>query len=162
QNRLQQQQAAATLDVLRAQSSLIDSNNRLRNTQGEIQRLSNQHGEIEHERAAFIDKWRADHSQKLVDDRRQLAEATETLNKAHRMADFTEITAPVDGTIQEVADRSIGSVLKEAETLITMVPDNADLYVEAMVASRDISYLKLDDTVRVKLETYPFQRFGTL
>src|SRR6185312_2614946 len=154
QNRLQQQQAAATLDVLRAQSSLIDANNRLRNTQGEIQRLSNHHGEIEHERADYIEK--------LVEARQQLAAATETLNKADRMREFTEITAPVDGTIQEVADRSIGSVLKEAETLVTMVPDNAALYVEAMVASRDISYLKLDDTVRVKLETYPFQRFGTL
>ncbi len=161
QDRLRQQQAAATLDVLRAQSSLIDSSNRLRNTQGEIQRLSNQRGEVEHERAAFVDKWRADHTQKLVEDRRQLAEATETLNKAQRMREFTEITAPVDATVQDVADRSIGSVLKEAETLMTLVPDNAALYVEAMVASRDVSYLKLGDTVRVKLESYPFQRFGT-
>jgi HlyD family secretion protein len=161
QDRLRQQQAAATLDVLRAQSSLIDSNNRFRNTQGEIQRLSSQRGEVEHERAAFIDKWRADHNQRLVEARQQLAEATETLNKAHRMRDFTEITAPVDGTVQDVADRSIGSVLKEAETLVTMVPDNAALYVEAMVASRDVSYLKLGDTVRVKLESFPFQRFGT-
>jgi HlyD family secretion protein len=52
-------------------------------------------------------------------------------------------------------------VLKEAETLVTLVPDNAALYVEAMVASRDVSYLKLGDTVRVKLESFPFQRFGT-
>jgi HlyD family secretion protein len=161
QDRLRRQQAAATLDVLRAQSSLIDSSNRLRNTQGEIQRLSSQRGEVEHERAAFVDKWRADHTQKLVEDRRQLAEATETLNKAQRMREFTEITAPVDATVQDVADRSIGSVLKEAETLMTLVPDNAALYVEAMVASRDVSYLKLGDTVRVKLESYPFQRFGT-
>ncbi|MBV9549558.1 MAG: HlyD family type I secretion periplasmic adaptor subunit [Alphaproteobacteria bacterium] len=162
QDRLRQQQAAATLDVLRAQSSLIDSNNRLRNTQGEIQRLSNQRSEVEHERAAFIEKWRADHNQRLVEARQQLAEATETLNKAHRMREFTEITAPVDGTVQEVADRSIGSVLKEAETLVTLVPDKAPLFVEAMVASRDVSYLKLDDPVRVKLESYPFQRFGTV
>jgi HlyD family secretion protein len=161
QDRLRQQQAAATLDVLRAQSSLIDSTNRARNIQGDIQRLSSQRGEIEHERAAFVDKWRADHTQELVDARRQLAEASETLNKAHRMREFTEFKAPADGTIQEVADRSIGSVLKEAETLMTLVPDNADLYVEAMVPSRDVSYLNVGDTVRVKLETYPFQRYGT-
>jgi len=161
QDRLRQQQAAATLDVLRAQSSLIDSTNRARNIQGDIQRLSSQRGEIEHERAAFVDKWRADHTQELVDARRQLAEASETLNKARRMREFTEFKAPADGTIQEVADRSIGSVLKEAETLMTMVPDKADLYVEAMVPSRDISYLNVGDTVRVKLETYPFQRYGT-
>jgi HlyD family secretion protein len=162
QNRLRQQQAAATLDVLRAQSSLIDSSNRLRNIQGDIQRLSSQRGEIEHERAAFIDKWRSDHNQQLVEVRQQLAEASETLNKAHRMREFTDITAPADGTVLEVADRSIGSVLKEAEMLMTLVPDGADLYVESMVASRDVSYLKLGDVVRVKLESYPFQRYGTL
>ena len=77
------------------------------------------------------------------------------------MHDLTELTAPVDGMVQEVADRSIGSVLREAETLVTLVPDDADLYVEAIVPSRDVSYLKLGDTVRVKLEAYPFQRFGT-
>ncbi len=34
------------------------------------------------------------------------------------MREVTEIRAPADGTVLEVADRSIGSVLKEAETLM--------------------------------------------
>jgi hemolysin D len=78
------------------------------------------------------------------------------------MHELTELIAPVDGVVQQVADRSVGSVLREAETLVTIVPDGADLYVEANVPSRDVSYLQVGDTVRVKLETYPFQRFGTI
>jgi len=78
------------------------------------------------------------------------------------MKDFTEIVAPVDGVVLEVADRSVVAVLREAETLLTLVPDGAALYVEANVPSRDISYVKVGDAVRVKLETYPFQRFGTV
>ena len=97
---------------------------------------------MEQERQAYIEKWRSDHNQQLVDARQQLAEATETLSKAHRMHEFTDLTAPADGTMQEVADRSMGSVLREAETLVTLVPDNADLYVEANVSSRDVTYLK--------------------
>jgi len=162
QERLRREQAAATLDVLRAQNSQIDSSMRLRNTQGEIQRLTGQRAEQVHERAAFQEKWRSERNQRLVEARQQLTEATETLNKANRMRDFTQMTADVDGTVLEVADRSIGSVLREAETLMTLVPDGADLYVEAMVASRDVSYLKLNDSVRVKLESFPFQRFGTI
>ena len=34
--------------------------------------------------------------------------------------------------------------------------------VEADAPSRDVSYVKVGDAVRVKLETYPFQRFGTV
>jgi HlyD family secretion protein len=160
--RLRRQQAAATLDILRSQSSLIDAQNRLHNTEGDLVKYQQQHAEIVQERQAFIDKWRSDHNHDLVEARQNLAEAVENLNKANRMQDFSQLTAPVDGTVQEVAERSSGSVLREAETLMTLVPDTADLYIEANVASRDISYLKLGDSVRIKLESYPFQRFGTL
>jgi HlyD family secretion protein len=162
QERLRAQQAAAELDVMRAQSGEIDADLKLRNTEGDMTKLRAQRAETYQERQAFLDKWRSDHNQQLVQARQDLAEAGETLNKAHRMKDLTEIIAPVTGTVLEVADRSTGSVLREAETLVTLVPDGADLYVEANVPSRDISYVKVGDTVRVKLETYPFQRFGTV
>lgn len=161
-DRLQRQKAAATLDILRSQSSLIDAQNRLKNTQGDRDKLLQQRAETVQERQALVDKWRSDHNQLLVETRQQLAEANETLNKANRMNELTQITAPVDGIVQQIADRSAGSVVREAETLVTIVPDGADLYVEAMVPSRDVSYLAVGDTVRVKLESYPFQRFGTV
>jgi hemolysin D len=161
-DRLARQKAAATLDIMRSQSSLIDAQTRLQNTAGDRDKLIQQRAETQQERQSFIEKWRSDHNQQLVDTRQKLSEAVETLNKANRMQEFTQMTAPVDGIVQEVADRSVGSVLREAETLVTLVPDNADLYVEASVPSRDIGYLKLGDSVRVKLESYPFQRFGTI
>ncbi|HEU0162264.1 MAG TPA: HlyD family type I secretion periplasmic adaptor subunit [Rhizomicrobium sp.] len=161
QDRLQRQRAAATLDVMRAQSGLIDSELRLKNIVGEREKLVQQRAETLQERQSFMEKWRSDHNQQLVKARQDLVEAAETLNKANRMQDFTEMRAPVDGVVQQVADRSIGSVLREAETLVTLVPDGADLYVEGNVATRDISYIKLGDETRIKLEAYPFQRFGT-
>lgn len=162
QERLRQQKAAATLDVMRAQSALIDSQLRLRNTAGDRDKQIAARAETQHERQAYLQKWRSDHNQELVKARQELSEATENMNKATRMHELTELVAPVDGVVQQVADRSVGSVLREAETLVTIVPDGADLYVEANVPSRDVSYLKLGDTVRVKLEAYPFQRFGTV
>lgn len=161
QERLQRQKAAAMLDVMKAQSAYIDASQRLKDTQGEQRKFREQQAEITQERQSYIQKWRSEHNQQLVETRKQLAEASETLNKANRMQDFTQITAPVDGTVLSVADRSMGSTMREAETLVTLVPDGADLYVEASVPSRDIGYLKLGDTVRIKLESYPFQRFGT-
>jgi len=162
QQSLRAQQAAAELDVMRAQSNAIDSDIKLKNTLGDAAKLSQQRAETLQERQAYIEKWRGDHNQQLVKARQDLTEAAETLNKARRMKDFTRIVAPVSGTVLEVADRSVGSVLREAETLITLVPDGADLYVEANTPSRDVSYVKIGDKVRVKLEAYPFQQFGTL
>jgi HlyD family secretion protein len=162
QKSLRTQQAAAELDVMRAESALVDADLKLKNTLGDITKLSEQRAETLQERNAYLEKWRSDHNQELVKTRQELSEASETLNKAHRMKDLTEIVAPASGTILEVADRSVGSVLREAETLLTLVPDGADLYVEARMPSRDVGYVKVGDEVRVKLEAYPFQRFGTL
>jgi len=156
------QKAGAMLDVMTADSNRIDFELRLKNALSDATKLTEQRAEVEAERRSFIDKWRSDHNQQLVQARQDLAEATETLNKAAKMKDFTKMKAPVDAVVLEIADRSVGSVLREAETLVTLVPDDADLYVEANIPSRDVSYVKVGNTVSVKLETYPFQRYGTL
>jgi HlyD family secretion protein len=160
--RLADQKAGAPLDVMRAQSNALEVDTKVTGTTGDIRRLEEQHAELAAERRAYLDKWRSDHSQQLVQARQEFAEASETLNKAQRLREFTQLRAPADGTILEIADRSVGSVLREAETLLTLVPDGANLYVEANVPSRDISYVKVGDEVQVKLEAYPFQRQGTL
>lgn len=160
--RLLDQKAGAPLDVMKAQSNSVDVSMKLTNTMGDVTKLVQQRAEIQAERRSFLDKWHSDHNQQLVQSRQDLAEASETLNKAQKMKDFTKIRAPANGVVLEIADRSVGSVLREAETVVTMVPDGADLYVEANVPSRDISYLKVGSEVRVKLESYPFQKYGTL
>ena len=154
--------AGAPLDVMRAESSTIDVDLHLKEAVSDVKNYAEQRVETKAELRAFIDKWRSDHNQQLVEARQNLSEAQEALNKAARMEDLTELRAPANGVVLEVADRSVGSVLREAETMVTMVPDNADLYIEASVSTRDISYIRVGDLVRIKLETYPFQRFGTL
>jgi hemolysin D len=156
------QKAGAPLDVMKAQSSAIDVQMRLQNTQGDLKKLTDQRAEAAAERASFLDKWHSDHNQELVKARQDLAEASETLNKARQMKAYADLRAPADAVVLEIADRSVGSVMREAETLVTLVPDGADLYAEANVPARDVSHLKVGNQVRVKLEAYPFQKFGTI
>lgn len=114
------------------------------------------------ERAAFADHWQSEVAEALSRDRAELARLREALVKAGRMREMVTIAAPVDGIVLDVAQRSGGSVLREAEPLISLLPADAPMVVEAMVASRDIGYLRLGDAVSVKIEAFPFQRHGTL
>ena len=159
---LLEQKAGAPLDVMNAQNTEIELESRLKNTLGDVEKLEQQRAEAQADRQSFLDKWRSDRSQQLVQARQDMAEAGGTLGKARKMSDFTQMRAPSDGVVLEIADRSVGSVLREAETLVTMVPDSADLYVEANIPSRDVSDVRVGQPVRIKLEAYPFQRFGTL
>jgi HlyD family secretion protein len=71
------------------------------------------------------------------------------------------LTAPADAVVLEVANRTVGSVVKEAETLFVLVPRNVPLQVEVNVEGRDIGQIAVGQSVRLKFEAFPFQKFGT-
>jgi HlyD family secretion protein len=62
----------------------------------------------------------------------------------------------------EVAARGPGSVLKEAEPLLTLLPAHAGLQADLSIKSADIGYIRAGDPVTVKVDAYPYQRHGTL
>jgi HlyD family secretion protein len=159
---LQEKQLGSTIQLMAAQKEQEDIDLRLKNTISDLEKLAQQKAEIVAERQSFLDHWHSDLNQRLSDARKEQAAAVEDLNKAKKLTDFTALTAPVDAVVLELAERSEGSVLKEAETLITLVPDDAELNLEADILSRDVGFVAVGDPVRVKLEAYPFQQYGTL
>ena len=55
--------------------------------------------------------------------------------------------------------------LAAAETgkpIVTIVPDGEALVVEALVLNKDAGFVQLGDRAVIKLEAYPFTRYGTL
>jgi HlyD family secretion protein len=68
--------------------------------------------------------------------------------------------ASEDATVLDVAPRPAGSVLKEADTLIRLVPSNAPRLFEVQVDTRDVARLHLGDRATIKLEALPWQQFG--
>jgi len=160
--RLDAVHAGSTLQQLIAEKDSVEAEVKYKDAVQEENRLEQARAEAVAEQQSFLQQWNADLSQKLVTARQDAAEATEELNKAHKLSELTQLRAPIDAVVLELADRSEGSVMREAETLITLVPANAPLRVDAQVLSRDVGFIAVGDKVRVKLEAYPFQRFGTV
>jgi hemolysin D len=72
------------------------------------------------------------------------------------------LRAPLTGTVQELAVRSAGSVVTPAQTLMVVVPASGGLTLEAMVQNKDIGFVSEGQPVRVKLDAFPFTRYGTV
>lgn len=72
------------------------------------------------------------------------------------------LRAPADGVVLELGQRSIGSVAKEAEPLITLVPRGNTVEAEVDVDSTDVARLRIGDPARIKFDALPFQRHGTM
>lgn len=88
--------------------------------------------------------------------------AREELTKADQRSGYQVIRAPVDGTVQQLAVFAEGAVLKPADPILVVVPAGAELVVEAQVLNKDVGFVRPGQPVTVKLEAFPFTRFGTL
>jgi HlyD family secretion protein len=86
----------------------------------------------------------------------------EQLSKTDKRRSLVTLTAPIDAVVLEIAKLSPGSIIKEAETFFTLVPLNVSLEAEAHVDAMDVGYLKLGQSVHVKLDAFPFQKHGML
>jgi HlyD family secretion protein len=132
-----------------------DATNRLVELQHELQSK-------QAERQAFVDQWKHQTLEDLVNVRTELAKIDEGQVKASRMNDLVVLTAPEDGVVLDVAKRSVGSVMRGAEPLVTIVPDNAKLVGEITIGSGDVGYTATGDDVVVKIDAFPYQRHGLL
>jgi hemolysin D len=81
---------------------------------------------------------------------------------AHERQGRTIMRAPATGIVQQLQVHTVGAVVKPADQLLTVVPDGSTLVVEAMVLNRDVGFVHEGQTVRVKLEAFPFTRYGVV
>ena len=92
----------------------------------------------------------------------ELAGLRQELVKADTLSRRQQLTSPVSGTVHQVSVHTIGGVVKPAEPLMWIVPDDTELEVEAWINNRDIGFVTTGDAVVVKVETFPFTKYGTL
>ena len=72
------------------------------------------------------------------------------------------LTAPVDGTVQQLAVRTVGGVVTPAQALMVIVPKDDALEVEAFLENKDIGFVNAGQAAEVKIETFPFTKYGTI
>jgi hemolysin D len=151
---------ASKLKLLDASQRLVDAKSRLETNLGEQEKLKEQIAEAQADRDGFVQEWQRKLSEEMAQTRSDRDATAARLSKAQLRHELAVITAPEDATVLEVAPRPAGSVLKEAETLMRLVPTAGPLLVEVQVDTRDVARLHLGDRATIKLEALPWQQFG--
>ncbi|MGY2051720.1 HlyD family type I secretion periplasmic adaptor subunit [Methylobacterium sp. JK268] len=82
--------------------------------------------------------------------------------KATLKRDRTRLTAPIDGTVQQLAVTTLGQVVTAAQPLLVVVPSEGPIEVEALVQNKDIGFVIPDQEAVVKIDAFPFTRYGTI
>lgn len=108
----------------------------------------------------------ADTRQQTLDGLRQAQEQMRqyapTVASTGRRNQLMELRAPVAGTVQQLAVHTVGGVVTSAQPLLMVVPSEEPLEVEATVLNKDIGFVKVGQSVTVKLESFPYTRYGYL
>ena len=98
----------------------------------------------------------------LVTNNQTLTDYESDLKLKNQNSKSQILTSPVDGTVQTVAVTTVGGVVTSAQPVVTIVPENAELIIEANVLNKDIGYVFAGQEVSVKLDTFSFQKYGTV
>lgn len=137
--------------------------------QAQIEKITNNELEIRHslakiaaEKESFKNNWRNEISKELASLKSSRDSAQEQMAKARRYNELVNLTSPVDAVVLELNKYSVGSVVKEGEPIMSLVPLNVPVEAEVNVEARDIGYIRVGDLCRLKLDTFPFQEHGTL
>jgi hemolysin D len=96
----------------------------------------------------------------LSDAQEKTGLSREEVTKSARRAEFQQLRAPVSGTVQQLAISTVGGVVQPAQALMTIVPDDAKVVVEANIMNKDIGFIREGQPVRVKLEAFNFTDYG--
>ena len=154
-------QVGSRLNLLQARDARLEVESSVAHLQGSRIELGHELAKLHSERQAFIKEFRRAALEQLVQDRSKRDLAADELQKADLRRHMVAMTAPADAVVLEVAHRSIGSVVREAETLFVLVPRDEKLEAEVDVAGKDVGEIAVGEKARIKFDAFPFQKHGT-
>ena len=93
---------------------------------------------------------------------REATEATGELAKAGRRSELQTLVAPVAGVVQDLAVHTLGGVVTPAQQLLRIVPADGGIEVAAVVANQDVGFVELGQQAEIKVDTFPFTRYGLI
>ena len=104
----------------------------------------------------------ADDAQKLSDAERQAEDAKQHLAKAEAAVDHLTLRAPIAGRVQSSIIANVGQVVDQRAGDHAHRPREFALEIEAYVLNRDIGFVSVGQEAVVKVESFPFTRYGSI
>ena len=159
---LVKQEAVSKFLLLDHQSRRIELEQSVYAQRNDIQRMEAALNQQLETRSNVVAEREKELTTQLVESRRQLSTWQEDAKKAEQKTQLARITAPVDGRVHQLAVHTVGAVVTPAQPLLVVVPDGVGMEAEVWVANKDIGFVQLEQQVELKVETFNFQKFGTV
>ncbi len=158
---LYQHETGSLVNMLMSRDARLTVDENLVDVHGKVDEAKHELSKLMADRQAFIEDFKRSTMEKLVDVREKRDSAAQELKKMELRRRRVVLKAPADAVVLELANQSLGSVVREAEPIVTLVPLDTPLVAEVSINTRDVGRVSTGEPVRVKVDAYPFQKYGT-
>lgn len=110
----------------------------------------------------FRAEWKQQIDEQLAETELQMIALREKIRQTDYLASTESLRAPCRAVVHEIAPYQEGSAVREAEAFITLIPLDEPLEAEVDILPKDVGLLRKGDVARLKLDAFPFQKYGTL
>ncbi len=118
------------------------------------------------ELATEIDNARANYRLRAMDELNSVvaeqSELAESLPRLEERVSRTVIRAPMEGIVNQLNFRTPGGFVNTGDVILELVPTGEALIVEAKIMPQDISRIRVDDAVRIRLSAYDSAKYGSV
>ena len=95
-----------------------------------------------------------------ISSSRTLDQLHNNLKQAEFKLSYQKVLAPLDGIVFD-PQVSENSVLASGERILSIVPQDG-LYAEVYVPNKDIGYVMVDQSAKIRVDAFPFSRYGEI
>lgn len=153
---------SSKLDALSVQQDLVEHEHELEVQQGRLAEASSGVAALREQRLQAIAEYRHKNLDDLAQAEQKTKNLQEQLVQAAQKYKLQTLTAPVDGTVQQLAVHTEGGVVTPAQALLAIVPAGSKLEIEAMISNRDIGFVHDGQDAAIKVDTFNFTKYGLL
>ena len=150
------------INLYDAKEELQKSQSQLASDQGQLIETEAALNSLRSEKYKTLSQFIADNENKALDASRKAEDAKQSLAKANAKLARTRLFSPIDGVAQQLTVTTIGQVVTTGQQLLVITPNEGPLQVEALVANLDIGFVKIGQDAVIKVDAFPFTRFGAL
>ena len=101
-----------------------------------------------------------DIQRETLDSEKKLGQLKNQLLKARLQLQYQNVVAPASGIIFNLKSQESG-VLQAGETILSIIPQGR-LKAKVYVTNKDIGFVKLNQPAKVRVDAFPFTRYGEL
>lgn len=160
--RLMEHEAVTKMDYLQAEEQRIDKAQELAGQQYQLRQDQAALAEARKNLQALISEFQQTKQDELSTTETKAASLVQAVTKAGQKTELQRLVSPIDGVVQQLAVHTVGGVVTPAQPLLTVVPQDHPVEVEAQVENKDVGFVHEGLAVEIKVETFPFTLYGTI